>query len=139
MYSFHNINATLIVELVPCIDHPGYTYNEESQSCVCYHHNVRCSDDGNEIKRGYWFGSIVSKAITSLCPNHYCEFTNCKQTSEGYFKLPNTINTQCIKGGGTGPAGPVLAGPLFQRASKTFVQTKKQMHGKQILILATRT
>ena len=43
------------------------------------------------------------------------------------------------KGGGTGPAGPVLAGPLFQRASKTFEQTKKQMHGKQILILATRT
>ena len=82
-YSFHNINATLIVELVPCIDHPGYTYNEESQTYVCYHHNVRCSDDGNEIKRGYWFGSIVSKAITSLCPNHYCEFTNRKQTSEG--------------------------------------------------------
>ena len=95
MYSFHNINATLIVELVPCIDHPGYTYSEESQTCVCYHHNVRCSDDGNEIKRGYWFGSIVSKATTSLCPNHYCEFTNRKQTSEGYFELHNTINTQC--------------------------------------------
>ena len=30
------------------------------------------------------------------------------------------------------------SGPLFQRASKTFEQTKKQMHGKQILILATR-
>ena len=43
------------------------------------------------------------------------------------------------KGGGTGPAGPVLAGPLFQRVSKTFEQTKKQMHGKQLLILATRT
>ena len=47
--------------------------------------------------------------------------------------------THLNKGGGTGPAGPVLAGPLFQRASKTFEQTKKQMHGKQILILATRT
>ena len=30
------------------------------------------------------------------------------------------------KGGGTGPAGPVLAGPLFQRASKTFEQTKNK-------------
>ena len=95
MYSFYNINATLIVELVPCIDHPGYTYSEESETCVCYHHNVKCSDDGNEIKRGYWFGSIASKATTSLCPNHYCEFTDQKQTSEGYFELPNKINAQC--------------------------------------------
>ena len=42
-----------------------------------------------------------------------------------------------IKGSGTGTAGPVLAGPLFQRASNTFAQTKKQMHDKQILILGT--
>ena len=89
------INATLVIELVPCTDHSGYTYSEESQTCVCYHHNVKCNDDRNEIKRGYWFGSIASKATTSLCPNHYCEFTNRKQTSEGYFELPNTINGQC--------------------------------------------
>ena len=36
VYQLNNINATIIVELVPCIDHPGYTYNEESQTCVCY-------------------------------------------------------------------------------------------------------
>ena len=94
-YSFNKINATLVVELVPCVDHPGYTYSEESQTCVCYHANVRCYDDGNEIKRGYWFGSIGSETTTSLCPNHYCQFTNRKQTSEGYFELPNTINAQC--------------------------------------------
>ena len=95
LYSLNHMNATLVVELVPCIDHPGYTYSEESQTCVCYHHNVKCNDDRNEIKRGYWFGSITSKATTSLCPNHYCEFTNRKQTSEGCFELPNTINAQC--------------------------------------------
>ena len=90
------VNATfVIVELVPCVDHPGYTYSEESQTCVCYHTNVKCSTDGNEIKRGYWFGSIDSKTTTSLCPNHYCQFTNREQTSEGYFELPNTINAQC--------------------------------------------
>ena len=95
-YSIDNINATVIVELVPCIDYPGYTYNEDLQVCVCYHTNVKCNTDGsNEIKRGYWFGSIGSKATTSLCPNHYCQFTNRKQTSEGYFELPNTINAQC--------------------------------------------
>ena len=95
LYSLNNINATLVVELVPCINHPGYTYSEESQTCVCYHHNVKCNDAGNEIKRGYWFGSIARKATTSLCPNHYCTFTDHKQTSEGYFELPNTINAQC--------------------------------------------
>ena len=95
LYSLNDINATLVVELVPCIDHPGYTYSEESQTCVCYHHNVNCYTDSNEIKRGYWFGSIASKATTSLCPNHYCSFTDRKQISEGYFELPNTINAQC--------------------------------------------
>ena len=94
-YSLKKINTTLVVELVPCNDHSGYTYSEESQTCVCYHHNVKCNDDGNEIKRGYWFGSINSKATTSLCPNHYCEFTDRKQTSGGYIELPNTINAQC--------------------------------------------
>ena len=94
-YSLYKINTTLVVELVTCVDHPGYMYSEDSKTCVCYHNNVKCNDDGNEIKRGHWFGSIDSKATTSLCPNRYCEFTNRAQTSEGYFELPNTINAQC--------------------------------------------
>ena len=95
MYTRNKIITRLVVELVPCINYPGYTYSEESQTCTCYHLNIKCSDDGNEIKRGYWFGSIASKATTSLCPNHYCDFTDRKQTSEGYFELPNTMNAQC--------------------------------------------
>ena len=95
LYSLNNIRTTIVVKLVRCIDHPGYTYSEDVKMCVCYHDNVKCSDDGNEIKRGYWFGSIASKATTSLCPNHYCEFTGRIQTTESYFELPNTINAQC--------------------------------------------
>ena len=94
-YSLNKINATLVVELMPCVEHPGYTYSEDSQTCVCYHADVKCNTDGNEIKRGYWFGNISSKATTSLCPNHYCKLMDRKQTSEGYFELPNTINAQC--------------------------------------------
>ena len=94
-YSLHRINTTFVVELTPCIDHSGYTYSEDSQTCICYHANVKCSDDVNEIKRGYWFGSIASKATTSICPNHYCKITDRKQTSEGYFELPDDINAQC--------------------------------------------
>ena len=91
----YSLNATLVVELIPCVEHPGYMYSEDSQMCVCYHANVKCNNDGNEIKRGYWFGNITGKATTSLCPNHYCRLTGRKQTSEGYFELPNTINAQC--------------------------------------------
>ena len=93
--SFNKIIATLVVELIPCIKHPGYTYSEDSQTCACYHANVKCSSDGNDIKRGYWFGSIARKATTSLCPNYYCKLTSRNQTSEGYFELPNTIDAQC--------------------------------------------
>ena len=94
--AFNKINNTLFVELVPCSDHPGYTYSGESQMCVCYHDNVKCGIDGNEIKRGYWFGSNANKATTSLCPNHYCNFIDWKHTSQGYSELPNTIiNAQC--------------------------------------------
>ena len=53
---FKMINTTLIVEIIPCTDHPSYTYNEDSQTCVCYHANVKCNTNGNEIKGGYWFG-----------------------------------------------------------------------------------
>ena len=95
LYSYDTISATIVVELVPCIDHPGYTYSEDAEMCVCYHENVKCSTDGNEIKRGYWFGSVASKATTSLCPNHYCEFTDRTQTTESFFELPSTINAQC--------------------------------------------
>ena len=95
LYSLDTINATIVVELVPCIDHPGYTHSEDVEMCVCYHKNVKCHDNGNEIKRGYWFGTIASKATTSLCPNHYCKFTDRKQTTESFFELPSTINAQC--------------------------------------------
>ena len=92
-YSFSKI--TLVVEVVPCIEHSGYAYNKKLQICICYHVDVKCSADGNQIKQGYWFGSIAGRATTSLCPNHYCKLKGRKHTSEGYFELPNTINAQC--------------------------------------------
>ena len=95
--SLNKIRVTLNVELVPCIEHPGYVYDVDSEMCICYHADVKCYADGNEleIQQGYWYGSIASKATTSLCPNHYCRLKGRKQTSEGYFELPNAINAQC--------------------------------------------
>ena len=58
MRSIKQIITTLVVELLPGIDHPGYTYSIVHEGCACYHHNVDCHDSYNEIKRGYWFGSV---------------------------------------------------------------------------------
>ena len=94
VHSISEITTTLVVELIPCIDHPGYTYSTVHKACVCYHHNVDCYDSYNEIKRGYWFGSVSSTATTAPC-HHYCKFTGHTETRQGYFELPSTIDGQC--------------------------------------------
>ena len=66
---YHNpIRDTLIVGLVSRYEHPEYTYR--AQRCDCYQHinTVQCNEDYNEIKRGYWFGSVNERAATLLCP-----------------------------------------------------------------------
>ena len=93
---YHQIKVTLVIEFVPCYDQPGYDYNTASKGCVCYHHDVvECYEDYNEIKRGYWFGTVNGKATTSLCSSEYCRFVNRKKTREGYFELPNGVDIQC--------------------------------------------
>ena len=96
VHSIKQITTTLVVELIPCIDHPGYTYSTVHKGCVCYHHhsNVDCHDSYNEIKRGYWFGSVSNTATTAPC-QHYCKFTGRTETRQGYFELPSTIDGQC--------------------------------------------
>ena len=95
-YYHQQIEEILTIELVPCYYHPAFMFDETLQRCVCYHHDVvDCYDDYNEIKRGYWFGSVNGKATTSFCPSEYCRFVNRKKTREGYFELPERINNQC--------------------------------------------
>ena len=94
--SMKEINTTFIVELLPCIDHPGYIYSTTNKACIFYDHNINCYDGCNEIKRGHWFGSITHKTTTSLCPNRYCKFSNRTKTREAYFDLPNSVNAQVM-------------------------------------------
>ena len=94
VHSIKEITAILVIELIPCIDHPGYTYSTAHKACECYHHNVDCHDSYNEIKRGYWFGSVSNTTTTVPC-HHYCKFTGRTETRQGYFELPSTIDGQC--------------------------------------------
>ncbi|XP_065890563.1 uncharacterized protein [Dysidea avara] len=90
------VSTTLKVELVPCFKHPGNVYNKTTHTCVCYHHDVvECYDTYNEIRRGYWFGSVGGTPTASLCPKHYCKFH--RETKEGYLGLPHTLDAQCKK------------------------------------------
>jgi len=90
------ISVSVIVELVPCS--PGYFYERSCKCCECYHHQdiVECVDDYNEMKRGYWFGTVKNKTTVSLCPNQYCEYRKRrKETRPGYCIMPQELDDQC--------------------------------------------
>ena len=58
-----------VTELSPC--HPGFHYDNVTQTCVCYSDSdiVSCSGSTSSIKRGYWFGEVDGKATVTTCPN----------------------------------------------------------------------
>jgi len=87
-------SVELITELSPC--HPGFHYNNTTQTCVCYSDSdvVSCSGSTSSIKRGYWFGEVNEKATVTICPNSYCNFTCCEAAS-GYYKLSPVRANQC--------------------------------------------
>ena len=92
------ISLQLIIELQQCFS--GYYYNVHFNQCVCYNHKdiVQCYDDYNEIKRGYWFGTVTDPSIStvSLCPSRYCDFGNSrKETRQGYCIIPRRLDDQC--------------------------------------------
>ena len=90
------ISSSIVVELVPCS--PGYTYDRTCNCCDCYHHQdiVDCVDDYNEIKRGYWFGTVRNTTTVSLCPKQYCEYgKHRKETRPGYCIIPQELDDQC--------------------------------------------
>ena len=90
------ISISVVVELIPCS--PGYTYDRTCNCCDCYRHQdiVECVDDYNEIKRGYWFGTVRNATTVSLCPNQYCEYgKHRKETRPGYCIIPQEIDDLC--------------------------------------------
>ena len=98
LYYYQPIEVTLVVELVPCLGHPGFAYSSTSRGCVCYNHEVvQCYDNYNEIKQGYWFGSLDGVPTTSLCRQSLCNFVTRRETRGGYFELPDTIDGQCFE------------------------------------------
>ena len=133
--SIKEITATLVVELIPCIDHPGYTYSTAHKACVCYHHNVDCHDSYNEIKRGYWFGRVSNTATTAPC-HHYCKFTGRTETRQGYFELPDTIDGQCNNHRVGRACGECSSGYTLSYDSTNCISVDQCSAGWTVLVIA---
>ena len=94
--NFQPIEVQVIVELVPCFRHIGYTYSKARNGCTCHHPSiVKCNEHYNEIEDGYWVGVISLQPTISLCPPHYCSFIHRNKFTLGYSQLPDEVDAQC--------------------------------------------
>ena len=93
---YKQITSMLSIILSPCNN--GYIFDKGSQQCECYrkHGYLYCEKDSTSIKLNYWFGVFSGKYTLSLCDNNYCNFfTHRKETSNGFYYLPEKIDDQC--------------------------------------------
>ena len=94
---YRQLTAAISLKLSSCIS--GYAFDANLQQCICYEQSkdiIQCQQDYAEIKYGYWFGIVVfPERSVSLCPIYYCQYDRHKETTNGYYKLPQTLNDQC--------------------------------------------
>ena len=128
----------LIIELQQCFS--GYYYNLNFNQCVCYDYKgiVQCYDDYNEIKRGYWFGTVTdaSKPTVSLCPNQYCDFGKHRnETRQGYCIIPSRLDDQCSSHRTGVACGECKSGYTLAYDSPDCINTDKCSAGMTILVI----
>ena len=94
---YRQLTATISLKLSSCKS--GYAFDANLQQCRCYEQSkdiIQCQQDYAEIKYGYWFGIIVfPERSVSLCPIYYCQYDRRKETTNGYYKLPQILDDQC--------------------------------------------
>ena len=128
----------LIIELQQCFS--GYYYNVNFNQCVCYNHKdiVQCYDDYNEIKRGYWFGTVTDayKPTVSLCPSQYCDFSkHRKATRQGYCIIPPRLDNQCSSHRTGVACGKCKSGYTLAYDSPDCINKDKCSAGMTILVI----
>ena len=128
----------LVIELQQCFS--GYYYNVNCNKCVCYNHEdiVQCYDDYNEIKRGYWFGTVngASKPTVSLCPSQYCDFGKHRnETRQGYCIIPSRLDDQCSSHRTGVACGECKSGYTLAYDSPDCINKDKCSAGMTILVI----
>ena len=128
------ISVNLIVGLSPC--HPGFWQYPRSKKCECYNANniVFCSGSSSTIKRGYWFGSVISKPTVTVCPINHCNFTCC-ETVNGYYHLSPVRDNQCRSHRSGTACGICEKGYALSFDSVECIHEMKCGTGQMILVL----
>ena len=137
------LTATVSVQLSSC--QGGYVFNPNVQECVCYEHNrdiVRCQQDYAEIKNGYWFGVVASQPnnveTVSLCPIHYCDYNEDADTGNGYYRLPEELNSQCSSHRTGVACGDCKSGYTVAYDSPDCISTDR-CYGEMIVLVVAST
>ena len=124
----------LIIELSPC--HPGFHYDNATQTCVCYSDSdiVSCSGSISSIKKGYWFGKVDDKVTVTVCPNNYCNFSCCG-TANGFFELSPVRVNQCNSQRSGTACGSCKKGFTLSFDSIECVSVDKCTTGQTVLVV----
>ena len=136
-HGYKQIPTTISVELSPC--HGGYILDANSRECKCYNHEkdvIQCQHGYVEIKYGYWFGKVTSGIHTiSMCPTYYCNFAKQAELRDGYYKLPEEQNEQCISHRAGMACGECIPGYTLAYDSPDCVSTDKCSAGMTALVV----
>jgi len=137
LYYYQPVEVTLVVQLVPCLQHPGFAYSSTYRKCICYDNKVvQCFDNYNEIKQGYWFGSIDGVPTTSLCRQSLCNLVTRRETRGGYFELPDTIDGQCFEHRTGSACGECSPGYTLAYDSTDCISVDHCSAGVTVLVVA---
>ena len=134
---YKQLTATLSLKLSSCYN--GFTFNKKSQKCECYNKYgfIRCEGDAVSIKLGYWFGDFSGQHTISLCGSNYCNFfsTRRKETSNGFYNLPEKINDQCNPHRTGVACGECSEGYTLAYNSPDCISEDKCSPGMMVLVL----
>ena len=124
----------LITELSPC--HPGFHYDNDAQTCICYSDNdiVSCSGSASSIRRGYWYGEINDKPTVTICPNNYCNFSCC-ETANAFLRLSPVRVDQCNSQRSGTACGSCKEGYTLSFDSIECVNVDKCSAGQTVLVV----
>jgi len=104
---------------------------------VCYPHPdvVQCNKDYSEIRIGYWIGYVSVHYTSSLCPNDYCNFTKCEESSPGYFELPSKVDEQCSSHRTGVACGKCVSGYTLSYDSPNCINIDNCSAGMTVLVV----
>ena len=135
---YKSLSASLSIVLSSC--RTGYLFDKSRRHCVCYPHSdiVRCNEQYTaEIKIGYWVGFLteLQHYTSSICPTYYCNFTENRETSPGYYSVHGKSDDQCNRHRTGAACGKCKSGYTLAYDSPDCINKDKCSAGMTILVI----